>query len=145
MVFQRLPGTPAEALEHLMTTLGSWDPLPDLYKFPHSYFLLFNVNAIRGLDPNYCEIISTFGHPSVPYASCLAMALPGPLQTIFDDAKREFQSKLPAGTRFQDLLGVTTINELYDATDKLQLNRPTRLRSMNRIRPFLARIQAFTG
>ncbi|KAL2132803.1 hypothetical protein VTI74DRAFT_3372 [Chaetomium olivicolor] len=73
------------------------------------------------------------------------MALPCPLQKIFDDAKREFQSKLPAEARVQDLLGVATINELYDATDKLQRSHPTRLRNMNRIQPFLARVQAFAG
>ncbi|KAH6845632.1 hypothetical protein B0I37DRAFT_407111 [Chaetomium sp. MPI-CAGE-AT-0009] len=73
------------------------------------------------------------------------MASPGPLQKIFDDAKAEFQSKLPAGTRFQDLLSVATIDELYDATDKLQRSHPTRLHNMQRIQPFLARIQAFAG
>src|SRR5690606_30284683 len=49
-----------------------------------------------------------------------AMACPGALQKVFDDAKREFENKLPPGTRFQDLLTVTTIDELYDALDKLQ-------------------------
>lgn len=73
------------------------------------------------------------------------MASPGPLQKVFNDAKKEFQRKLSAGTQFQELLGVATVDELYDATDKLQQSHPTRLRHMKRIQPFLARIQAFAG
>lgn len=92
------------------------------------------------MEWTYPELL---GHLGVPNIFCLAMASAGPLQKIFDDAKGEFQRKLPAGTRFQDLLGVNTINELYDATDKLQ--KPRRLHYMKRIQSFLARIQAFAG
>jgi len=71
------------------------------------------------------------------------MASPGPLQKVFDDAKREFENELP-GTRFQDLLTVTTIDQLYDVLDKLQ-GQQRRLRHLERIQPFLDRLQSFAG
>ena len=103
------------------------------------------MNAPKATTQVVVNLPELLGHPSVLNMSSLPMASANPLQKIFDDAKGEFQRKLPAGTRFQDLLGVTTVNELYDATDKLQQNHPTRLRHMKRIQPFLARIQAFAG
>jgi hypothetical protein len=72
------------------------------------------------------------------------MASPSPLQKVFDDAKREFENGLPPGTRFQNLLTVTTIDQLYDALDKLQ-GQQRRLRNLERIQPFLNRLKSFTG
>ncbi len=72
------------------------------------------------------------------------MASTNPLQKVFDDAKHEFEDRLPTGTRFRDMLTVATTDQLYDAIEKLQ-DQPRRLRHLERIQPFLNRLQDLAG
>jgi len=72
-----------------------------------------------------------------------------PLQQVFDEAKREFESKLPSCVPFRSLLSATTIDEVYDAAEKYQKEQEqgklSKLRHLQRIQPLLARLKEYAG
>lgn len=73
------------------------------------------------------------------------MASVDPLQQVFDAARREFERELPPSTLFRSLLTVTTVDEVYDATDRLQLDQAAKLCHLRRIQPYLNRLQQFAS
>ncbi|KAI8630272.1 NACHT domain protein [Xylariaceae sp. FL1651] len=70
-----------------------------------------------------------------------------PVQAAFENAMRDFQAELNDGQIYSDILKVTTIDQVYDATDKIQKEQAKegRLRHLSRISPFLDRINEYAA
>lgn len=76
------------------------------------------------------------------------MASPDPMQQIFESAKRDFERSLPKKVKAQDLHAVTNVKQLWDALDKLQAEQSKsliRMRFLDRIGPFVTRLQSLAG
>lgn len=76
------------------------------------------------------------------------MAAPQPLiQNAFQAAMHEFKTNLNTDELYTKLLAVSSIDEVYDLTDKLQADqgRKGRLRHLAKIEPFLNRLREYTG
>lgn len=75
------------------------------------------------------------------------MATTDPIQGIFDTAKREFKNGLNNKDLFQDILAVTTIDQVYDTIEKLQekQRKQGRLRYLARAEPFLKCLQSYAS
>lgn len=70
-----------------------------------------------------------------------------PLQRVFENARREFQNDLPAGTKFQDILAATSIEQVYTVIKTLQTAQGKKgsLRHLSRLEPFLSRLSDLAG
>jgi hypothetical protein len=70
-----------------------------------------------------------------------------PVQNAFDIAIREFRATLNDEEVYKQILQITTIDDVYDATDKLQKDQATNghLRHLSKIEPFLARLTEYAG
>lgn len=75
------------------------------------------------------------------------MASVNPLQQVFDKAKREFKSELPARVSFDSLLAAATIDDVYDVAEKYQKEqqKTSKLRHLQRIQPLLDRLKEYAG
>ncbi|PKX97986.1 uncharacterized protein P174DRAFT_508347 [Aspergillus novofumigatus IBT 16806] len=76
------------------------------------------------------------------------MAATQPLiQNAFQAAVHEFKTNLNNDQLYTKLLAVTSIDEVYDLTDKLQADqgRKGHLRHLAKIEPFLNRLREYTG
>jgi hypothetical protein len=72
---------------------------------------------------------------------------PDPAQPAFNKAMREFRAGLKDQALYSQILETTSIDQVYDLTDKLQLvqGRGDHLRNLARIQPYLERLRAYTG
>jgi hypothetical protein len=70
-----------------------------------------------------------------------------PVQKAFENAMREFKNSLKDDTLYDEILKTTTIDEVYDATDKLQEEQAKNghLRHLAKIEPYLQRLKGYTG
>lgn len=68
-------------------------------------------------------------------------------QAAFDSAIREFKLKLNDPRVYAEILKTTSINQVYDATDKLQeeQSKNWHLRNLARIAPYLARLNDYAA
>jgi hypothetical protein len=66
------------------------------------------------------------------------------IQEAFDRAKNEFKAGLKDPKLFAEILKATTIDDVYDATDKLQEEQKNgHLRHLRRIEPYLDRLRQY--
>jgi hypothetical protein len=75
----------------------------------------------------------------------LAMSVPGDIQSTFDEAVKEFKRDLGDEELYKELLKTTTIDQVYDATDKLQKDQLEKghLRHLSKIQPFLEGLRSY--
>jgi hypothetical protein len=76
------------------------------------------------------------------------MATPlDPSLEAFEAAKRSFRDSLGDPSLFNDILQTTTVDQVYDVTEKLQakLGSEGRLRHLGKIRPYLERVTAYAS
>ncbi|KAK1765267.1 hypothetical protein QBC33DRAFT_496016, partial [Phialemonium atrogriseum] len=88
------------------------------------------------------DLYSERQYSPVPLLNPLVMASPDSLQQVFDAAKREFEEGLPSNTAFRDILAITSVKQVWDATDKLQREQ-RHLRHLERVKPFLDRLSSY--
>ena len=69
------------------------------------------------------------------------------INEAFEKAKREFKDGLKNPSIYAEILQTTTIDQVYDATDKLQDEQAKHghLRHLAKIEPYLERLRAYTG
>lgn len=67
-----------------------------------------------------------------------------PIQVVFQSVINDFKNKLQDDKLYGDLLKITSIDEVYDATDKLQAT-PGHLRHLSKIEPYLERLRDYSG
>jgi hypothetical protein len=70
-----------------------------------------------------------------------------PSHEAFDRAMREFKSGLDDDSLYSEILQTTSIEQVYDATDKLQLEqgKSGALRNLSRITPYLNRLNEYAA
>lgn len=68
-----------------------------------------------------------------------------PVQVAFDSAIRDFKDRLQDDDLYRDIVQVKSIEEVYDATDKLQQEQGKKghLRHLSKIEPYLTRIHDY--
>jgi len=69
------------------------------------------------------------------------------IQEAFDRAMHEFRDGLKNPSLYAEILETTTIDQVYDAADKLQDEQAKHghLRHLAKIEPYLERLRAYTG
>ena len=67
-----------------------------------------------------------------------------PIQVAFQGVINDFKTKLQDDKLYGELLKTTSIDEVYDATDKLQA-KPGHLRHLSKIGPYLERLRDYSG
>ncbi|RYP65442.1 hypothetical protein DL771_008314 [Monosporascus sp. 5C6A] len=79
----------------------------------------------------------------------MATSMPShdPAQAAFNKAIREFKAGLQNGNLYAEILQTTSIDQVYDFTDKLQeeQGKGNHLRHLAKIRPYLDRLQGYSG
>jgi hypothetical protein len=70
-----------------------------------------------------------------------------PVQIIFDNAIRDFKAELKNDKLYDEISKATTIDEVYDVTDKLQEEQVKRghLRHLSKIEPYLEGLRSYAG
>jgi len=70
-----------------------------------------------------------------------------PVQIIFENTIRDFRSNLKNDELYDEILKTTTIDEVYDATDKLQKEQAKKgqLRHLSKIEPFLEGLRSYAS
>jgi hypothetical protein len=70
-----------------------------------------------------------------------------PIQAVFDAAIRDFRAKLKNEALYREILQTTTIDQVYDATDKLQEKQAqnSQLRHLSKIEPFLEGLRNYAS
>ncbi|RSM08743.1 hypothetical protein CEP52_004493 [Fusarium oligoseptatum] len=70
-----------------------------------------------------------------------------PAQAAFNKAIRQFKAGLKDQALYSQILATTSIDQVYDLTDKLQKEqgKGDHLRDLTRIKPYLDRMSAYTG
>jgi len=73
------------------------------------------------------------------------MSAPGDIQSTFDQAVKEFEKDLGDEALYKELLKTTTIDQVYDATEKLQQDQLEKghLRHLSKIQPFLEGLRSY--
>jgi serine/threonine protein kinase len=69
------------------------------------------------------------------------------LESEFDEAARMFKDSLPKSVPLDDILKITSINDVYDITDEIQAEQYERdkLRNLSKIRLYLKRLEGYAG
>ncbi|KAH8704111.1 hypothetical protein BGW36DRAFT_287051 [Talaromyces proteolyticus] len=73
------------------------------------------------------------------------MASIDPVQQAFADAKHSFRTKLKDPDIYKQILATSNINDVYDATKKLQEQKQGNSRHLNKIKPFLNCLNRYAG
>jgi len=76
------------------------------------------------------------------------MAAPfDPVQLVFEKSMREFKASLRDDRLYKEILETTTIDQVYDITDKLQEEQAKNghMRHLSQIGPFLERLQGYAS
>ena len=70
-----------------------------------------------------------------------------PVQLAFEQTLREFKSSLKNDDLYSEIMKITTIDEVYDLTDKLQEEQLKKgeLRHLAKIGPYLERLREYAG
>lgn len=70
-----------------------------------------------------------------------------PMQHVFESVIQDFKSSLKDDELFSTILQTTTIDEVYNVTDKLQEEQAKKghLRHLSKIQPFLEGLNAYAG
>lgn len=74
------------------------------------------------------------------------MSIVSSVQSAFDSAVKGFLDDLTDNNDY-DFSGINSIDHIYDATDKIQQQQGSNrtLRNLNRIQPYLQRINQYAG
>ena len=74
-------------------------------------------------------------------------ALYDPVQLAFENAVRDFKTSLNNDALYTKILETTTIDQVYDATDKLQKEQAKNghLRHLSKIEPYLERLRDYSS
>ncbi|ETS84159.1 hypothetical protein PFICI_02184 [Pestalotiopsis fici W106-1] len=72
--------------------------------------------------------------------------MPDPINDAFERAKREFKDELNDEELYREILQTTSIDQVYDATDKLQAEqlKTGHLRHLAKIEPYLVRLSDYS-
>lgn len=72
---------------------------------------------------------------------------PNPVQIVFENAIREFKANLKNDELYNKILMTTTIDEVYDATNKLQEEQAKKghLRHLSKIEPYLEGLRNYSS
>lgn len=76
----------------------------------------------------------------------MAASSPDPFQAAFTEAAHDFKSKLNNDNLYREILKVHSIDQVYDATDKLQAEQAKkkgRMRNLARIKPYLEKLREY--
>ncbi|KAK2017314.1 hypothetical protein LZ32DRAFT_576756 [Colletotrichum eremochloae] len=70
-----------------------------------------------------------------------------PVQQAFESAMQDFKSNLKNEELYRQILGTTSIDQVYDATDELQKEqaRTGHLRNLSKIEVYLSRLREYAG
>ena len=70
-----------------------------------------------------------------------------PVQLVFEASIREFKKKLKDEKIYSEILQTTTIDQVYDMTDKLQDEQAKKghMRHLSKIRPFLEQLRNYAS
>lgn len=70
-----------------------------------------------------------------------------PVQSAFEKSVRNFKADLKDDKLYNEILQTTTIDQVYDLTDKLQEEQAKNghLRHLSKIEPFLESLRSYTG
>ena len=70
-----------------------------------------------------------------------------PIQAAFESAKRDFKASLGDDALFSEILKTASINDVYDATDKLQAEQAKKghLRHLSKIEPYLEGLRGYAS
>lgn len=70
-----------------------------------------------------------------------------PVQQAFESAKRDFKASLKDDALYTEILKTTSIDEVYDATDKLQKEQAKEghLRHLSKIQPYLEGLRYYAS
>jgi len=70
-----------------------------------------------------------------------------PVQVAFENAVRDFKANLKNDALYSKILETTTIDQVYDATDKLQEEQAKKghLRHLSKIEPYLERLRDYSN
>ena len=70
-----------------------------------------------------------------------------PVQVVFEKAIRDFKATLKDDALYSEILKTTTIDEVYDATDKLQKEQAKKghLRHLSKIEPYLEGLRSYAS
>ena len=70
-----------------------------------------------------------------------------PVQVAFRSVIHDFRNKLQDDDLYREILKTTSIDDIYDATDKLQAQQAKvgRLRHLSKIEPYLERLRDYSG
>lgn len=108
--------------------------------------------VIENLLPLLVLLVSGYFFLSLSWSICTSsfvfpMASVDPLQRVFENARREFQQHLPAGTDISDILAATSIGQVHTVIKNLQTaqEKSGKLRHLSRIEPFLLRLSDLAG
>jgi hypothetical protein len=83
----------------------------------------------------------------LPLTWNMAMATPyDPIQVAFQSVIHDFKDKLKDDKLYREILKTTSIDEVYDATDKLQEEQAKNghLRHLSKIEPYLERLRDYS-
>jgi hypothetical protein len=84
-------------------------------------------------DPTLLDDMAGSGRPS------------GPAQAAFTTAMTTFRATLDDESLYQEILSTTSIDQVYDLTDKLQRTKRSHLTNLARIQPYLEGMRTYTG
>jgi hypothetical protein len=90
----------------------------------------------------------TSNHISPPTSRDLPLGdLPAPKMDIFEIARTEFMAKLKHPEQHAELLGCTSLQAVLDGINDIQEKgaNAQRFRNLSRIRPYLDRLNQFSG
>ena len=133
------------SLEHVIVQIVEdlWRLLPDnLLQSAESQWqeALSNSDLVKQMD---CSRNVTLGD-----LASASMAAPiNTLQCEFEEAAQVFKDNLPDSIPLDEILKVTSSNDVYDITDKIQEEQRTRggLRNLSKMRLYLERLEGYAG
>jgi hypothetical protein len=108
------------------------------------------VREYRGDFPrSFSKILQPFALNRFPKTKRAEMTAPplDPAHEAFDRAMREFKSHLDDDSLYSEILQTTSIQQVYDATDKLQeeQGKSGALRNLPRITPYMNRLNEYAA
>ena len=104
--------------------------------------------SLSHATPHNFRILWTFPKSSLSVSISEVNEMAGPInpaQRAFEKAIREFRTSLKDAALYSQILKTTSIDEVYDLTDKLQFTQGAHLADLSRIQPYLNRLKAYTG
>ncbi|KAI0600874.1 NACHT domain protein [Biscogniauxia sp. FL1348] len=120
----------------------------DCISSPQSFYCLKPRAVLRSIAPRLTSFSNKNFLLTAFCRRAATMAAPfDPIQAAFKDAMRGFQDELKDDEVYNDILQITTIDQVYDATDKIQKEQAKQghLRHLAKIEPYLNRLNEYAA